>query len=114
MFGEREIAVRFREDGVEKVEGHARLRITRSVGEVGGRELAVQFASGRIVGRSDREPREAREQENAAKNKGGRPPKPMPEPIPDTPENVARAIMQGPPKERWRFEEGEDAEPELG
>ena len=41
------------------------------------------------------------------RNKGGRPPNPMPEPIPDTPENVARAIMQGPPKDRWRFEEGE-------
>ena len=27
------------------------------------------------------------------------------EPIPDTPENIARAIMQGPPKERWDFEE---------
>lgn len=38
------------------------------------------------------------------KNKGGRPPKPMPEPIPDTPENVARAIMRGPAKKRWRFE----------
>ena len=28
----------------------------------------------------------------------------MPEQIPDTPENVARAIMQGPPKKKWRFE----------
>ena len=27
----------------------------------------------------------------------------MPEPIPDTPENVARAIMQGPPKKEWRY-----------
>lgn len=27
------------------------------------------------------------------------------EPIPDSPENVARAIMMGPPKERWDFEE---------
>ena len=42
------------------------------------------------------------------KNKGGRPPKPMPEHIPDTPENVARAIMQGPPKKDWRFEEEAD------
>ncbi len=48
------------------------------------------------------------------KNKGGRPPKPMPEPIPDTPENVARAIMQGPPKERWRFEEGSRRQACLG
>jgi len=31
----------------------------------------------------------------------GRPPKPMPEPIPDTPKNVARAIMHGPPKKEW-------------
>ena len=35
----------------------------------------------------------------------GRPPVyPMPEPIPDTPENIARAIMQGPPKAEWEFE----------
>ena len=27
----------------------------------------------------------------------------MPEPIPDTPENVARAIMQGPPKKKWDY-----------
>ena len=27
----------------------------------------------------------------------------MPEPIPDTQENVARAIMQGPPKKGWRY-----------
>ena len=27
----------------------------------------------------------------------------MPEPIPDTPENVARACMQGPPKEDWEY-----------
>ena len=33
----------------------------------------------------------------------GRPPNPMPEPIPDTPENVARAIMQRPPKKNWRY-----------
>ena len=45
------------------------------------------------------------------KNKGGRPPKPMPDPIPDTPENVARAIMRGPAKAHWRFEQRErDAE----
>lgn len=24
-------------------------------------------------------------------------------PIPDTPENVARLIMQGPPKKKWEF-----------
>lgn len=27
----------------------------------------------------------------------------MPEPIPDTPENVVRAISQGPPKRDWKF-----------
>ena len=27
----------------------------------------------------------------------------MPEPIPDTPENVALAIMKGPPKKEWRY-----------
>ena len=25
----------------------------------------------------------------------------MPDPIPDTPENIARACMQGPPTEEW-------------
>ena len=29
--------------------------------------------------------------------------KPMPVAIPDTPENVARAIMQGPPKKEWEY-----------
>ena len=27
----------------------------------------------------------------------------MPESIPDTPENLARAIMNGPPKKKWRY-----------
>lgn len=27
----------------------------------------------------------------------------MPAPIPDTPENIARAIMTGPPKRDWRY-----------
>ena len=27
----------------------------------------------------------------------------MPEPIPDTPENVAKAIMKGPPKKIWNY-----------
>ena len=27
----------------------------------------------------------------------------MPDPIPDTPENIARACMQGPPKKTWDF-----------
>ena len=35
----------------------------------------------------------------------GRPPRPMPERIPDTPENVARTIFSGPPKPKseWRY-----------
>ena len=43
----------------------------------------------------------------------GRPPKPrprgrppvriMPEPIPDTPENVVQALCQGPPAGEWNF-----------
>ena len=28
---------------------------------------------------------------------------PLPQPIPDTPENVAKAIMQGPPKKDWAY-----------
>ena len=36
--------------------------------------------------------------------KRGRPVKfTMPTPIPDTPENVAKAIMRGPPKKVWRY-----------
>ena len=36
----------------------------------------------------------------------GRPPLPMPDPIPDSPENVARAILTTPPKKKgeWRYE----------
>ena len=35
----------------------------------------------------------------------GRPPKPLPEPIPDTPENVARALLTTPPKaeHEWKY-----------
>ena len=44
-----------------------------------------------------------------AKNPGGWPSWPMPELIPDTPENVALAAMQGPPKKRWRYEENNGA-----
>ena len=40
-----------------------------------------------------------------APNKGGRPARPMPELISDTPENIAKACMQGLPKKRWRYEE---------
>ena len=27
----------------------------------------------------------------------------MPEPIPDTAENISRAIMRGPPKKEWNY-----------
>ena len=27
----------------------------------------------------------------------------MPEPIPDTAENIARSIMRGPPKKKWNY-----------
>ena len=41
---------------------------------------------------------------NEKKRSRGRPVEnEMPEPIPDTPENVARAAMQGPPKREWRY-----------
>ncbi len=43
-------------------------------------------------------------QTEKAKTLRGRPVKlEMPPPIPDTPENVAKAIMQGPPKNVWRY-----------
>ncbi len=32
------------------------------------------------------------------------------EPVPDTPENIARLIMQGPPKKKWDFQK--PAQPE--
>ena len=41
--------------------------------------------------------------QRTTKNPIGRPPRPMPDLIPDTPENVARAIMAGPPKKNWRY-----------
>ena len=54
------------------------------------------------------------------KNKRGRPvSRTMPDPIPDTPESIALAIMQGPSKDEWRYleeyrkkanEEGKNAE----
>ncbi len=46
------------------------------------------------------------------KKQRGRPPaRPMPEPIPDTPENVARALLTTPPKKEseWKYQkEGRD------
>ena len=40
----------------------------------------------------------------AEKKPRGRPVKnTMPEPIPDTAENIARSLMQGPPKNDWDY-----------
>jgi len=42
--------------------------------------------------------------ESTAKNPVGRPTtRTMPPPIPDTPENVARAIMKSKPKKDWDY-----------
>ncbi len=48
------------------------------------------------------------------KRKVGRPPKPMPELIPDTPENIARALFRTPPKKEhdWRYLQSESGEGE--
>ncbi len=41
----------------------------------------------------------------APKRPRGRPPRQMPEPIPDTPENIMRAILSTPPKKdsEWEY-----------
>ena len=38
----------------------------------------------------------------------GRPTKPMPEPIPNTPENVARVLLTTPPPDEWDYLKKED------
>lgn len=45
------------------------------------------------------------DESKSEKRKVGRPPKPMPELIPDTPENIALALLRTPPKksEGWRY-----------
>ena len=45
------------------------------------------------------------------KKKRGRPPKPMPEPISDTWENVAKALLETPPNQRdeWDYLKERDA-----
>lgn len=44
--------------------------------------------------------------ERRPKRPVGRPPLELPEPIPDTPENIARIVLNTKPKKRgeWRFE----------
>ena len=49
------------------------------------------------------------------KRKRGRPPtKTMPAPIPDTPEAIALACMQGPPKQDWDYLEEALTKPKAG
>ena len=42
---------------------------------------------------------------HADSNKKGRPPKPLPPPIPDTAENIMKALVNTPPKQRrdWDY-----------
>ena len=44
------------------------------------------------------------EKESGSKKKG-RPPKPLPPPIPDTAENIVKALVNAPPKKRkdWKY-----------
>ena len=45
-----------------------------------------------------------KDDQSEAKKPRGRPiEREMPERIPDSPENIARAIMQGPPKKDWDY-----------
>ena len=46
------------------------------------------------------------------KRKRGRPPRPLPDSIPDTPENVARAIVAAKPKKKgdWEYLRKEESE----
>jgi len=48
------------------------------------------------------------------KRRVGRPPKPMPELIPDSPENIALALLRTPPKKEheWRYLQNASGEPE--
>lgn len=65
--------------------------------------------SGSTRNTSNRRPRMANGQRKPRRR--GRPARPMPEPIPDTPENVVRALMTAPPKRRdgWDYLQDENA-----
>jgi len=54
---------------------------------------------------TDQEPTPEPEQQPKEPKRGrGRPEeKEWPDPIPDSPENIARALMSGPPKKQWRY-----------
>jgi hypothetical protein len=51
--------------------------------------------------------------EESPKRPVGRPPLKMPDLIPDTPENIAWAVLNTKPKKRgvWRFERKDEAQP---
>ena len=42
----------------------------------------------------------------AAKQRRGRPPRPMPERIDAPPERIAQAVLSKPPKKDWRYLQG--------
>ncbi len=72
--------------------------------------VAVTLGSvGREVGnRKAPVPEHPKEDEMTKKKKRGRPKELlMPNLIPDTPENIAKACMQGPPKEEWDYLKGD-------
>jgi len=49
------------------------------------------------------------ENRRMAKRSRGRPvEKTMPDPVPISPDDLAQAIMQGPPKKKWRYVEKAD------
>ena len=54
------------------------------------------------------------EQPASRKDKKRRPGRPhimeMPPPIPDTPENILKTVLAGPPKKNWRYLEEHDKE----
>ena len=47
----------------------------------------------------------AKPEKEAENKKTGRPPKPLPPPIPDTAENIMKALLKAPPKQRraWDY-----------
>ena len=49
---------------------------------------------------------ECRKITNTEKKQVGRPPLKFPEPIPDTPENIAKAFMRSKPKTAWGMGRG--------
>ena len=80
----------------------ARLRRAGATGEVGAENDQALRGLAVIMPKAPSE-----ERQPADKGSGrprGRPvEKTMPAPIPDTPENIAKAIMKGPPKKKWRY-----------